>query len=172
MKHLTEIDRAKRMDKSYAEAVGLFGDLKTMFDRAAIVVEHLIDNVAARVEWKTQAAGRNPHQPIALTNEVAELERLSRIVATLQDPRLNDYRTGDPDGGAEICRILELARKEHGNGKESSNKEEAGKDMVSPEAGESGEGEAVSSSQIPTPERAIPASTDFHRRNSVRVERR
>ena len=153
MKHLTGMERSKRMEKSYIEALGLMGDLKTVYDKATIVVEQMIHNVAARVEWKIQEAARKPRQPIALTDEVAELERLSRIVSTLQDPRMDGYRTGDPDSGArEIVRILELARKEYGNNGNEKIPEGAGVKEV-PDGMDKEEGQGDESRQTPTVER-------------------
>jgi hypothetical protein len=144
----------KRMGAAYREALASLGDPKNIFGALEETTQILLRNLERRIEWKIQdAAARNQRQPVSLTAEMAELERIGRIHATLQDPRLNEYRTGDPDAGARaIVEILRLAREEYGNGKEDSNKEagkdEAGKDKVSPEEGEGGEGDE--NSQNPT----------------------
>jgi hypothetical protein len=139
----------KRMEAAYREAMASLGDPKNIFGALEETTQILLRNLERRIEWKIQdAAARKQRQPVSLTAEMSELERIGRIHATLQDPRLNEYRTGDPDAGARaIVEILRLAREEYGNGKEDSNKE-AGKDKVFPEEGESGEGDE--NSQNPT----------------------
>ena len=169
---------ASRIEQSYEDAVRAHVDkVKTDYYDLSETAEILIRIVAARVEWKQQeneikreeaaTKGVPQPQPISNAEEIEELERLGRIMSTLHDPRLSIYRTGDPDAGVkEICRILEIARKEYGDANEEPT--EGANDKEIPDGMDKEEGEGDESRKNPTPERHYVASTDSHRRNSKR----
>ena len=119
MKHVS-----RRLEQNYAEALASLGDPKNIYGALEETTQILLRNLKSRIAWKiNDAAARNQSHPITLTAEMAELERIGRIHATLQDPRLIEFRSGDPDAGArEIVRILELARKEHGVNEQEAHK--------------------------------------------------
>jgi hypothetical protein len=169
MKDVLLSNRSRRMSQSYAEALASLNDLKAVCAGMEEMTQILLRNLKSRIAWKiNDAATRNQRQPITLTAEMAELERIARIHATLQDPRLNEFRTGDPDAGArDIVRILELARREYGSGNAETpvgaGVKEAPEDKKEMEGGAGDE-----SRQITTPQGHFVPSTDSHRRNSQR----
>lgn len=118
-------DHAERLEKYYADAVGLPFDFQAMYDGTMVAVHMLIDNVARRIEWnerenrrRNQAAMAKGEPPSAPPSLAAELERLTRIVSKFNEICFDRFRKEDPDEGARaICRILELARKEYKNDK-------------------------------------------------------
>lgn len=158
-----------RLEQNYVEALASLGGPKKIFGALEEAMQILLWNLERRIERKIQdAAARNQRHPVSLTAEMAELERLGRIHATLQDPRLSESRIGDPDAGArEICRILELARKEHGSGK-AEYPERAGIKEIPEDKKDMDDEAGDDSRQITTPEGHYVPSTDSHRRNSER----
>jgi hypothetical protein len=148
---------SKRLEGFLSEAESNPVDSQKIYDRSMEVVAHLIDNLSMRVEWHkaeharlAKAALARGETPPAPASMAGEMETLGRIIATLNDDRLDSFRRSDPDAGArEICRILEMARKEHGNVKEEGSTKEAGEGEM-PEAAPEIEGDK--NSQNPTAE--------------------
>jgi hypothetical protein len=141
MKHVPGSNRSRRLNQSYTEALASLGDPKNIYGALEETTRILLTNLESRIEWKIRdAEARKQRQPVSLTAEMAELERIGRIHAGLQDPRLIEFRTGDPDAGAaEICRILQLARREYGS--EKTEGPEGAKDKDAPDGMEKEEGE-------------------------------
>ncbi|MHB8939863.1 MAG: hypothetical protein ACYC7K_00455 [Desulfobacteria bacterium] len=146
---------SKRLDKFFDEIASVPIDFQATYDRAMIVTGKLIDNLAARIDWNerensrlTRAALARGETPPAPESMAGEMETLGRIVATLNDDRLDSFRKKDPDAGArEIVRVLQLAREEFSNVKAETPVKEGGQDKVPAEEMEGGEGEAVKTAQ-------------------------
>jgi hypothetical protein len=154
---------SKRLEAFLSEAESRPVDSQNIYDRSMEVVARLLDNLAERVEWHraehkrlTKAAlvmGERPPAPVSMAGE---LETLNRIIANLNGSNLDAFRRSDPDAGArEICRILEIARREQGSVKEEDSTKEAGEGEM-PEAAPEIEGDKNSqnpSSEAPGIER-------------------
>jgi len=112
---------AKRLEDAHRAALTPLIDVRGVVQRSIEAVNMLIENTASRIEWNEQEHRRQtlaarikgdpPPAPISL---LPELEAIGRIISNIRDLE-SEYGAGDPDKGArEICKILELARKDFG----------------------------------------------------------
>jgi hypothetical protein len=145
----------KRLEQNYAEAVALLGNINTIYKEIGETVGILINKVASRIEWKdkenyirrkeAKSNGLPVPALVTFTEEAEELERLSRVVSTIQGHDAD--RTDDPNAGiGGLVKMLLEARKEMEDVKAEIS--EKGDNKVPPEAGEGGAGDKIC--QTPT----------------------
>lgn len=134
-----------RLERFYVEAAAQPVNLQAMCADAMAVIQSLLDNLGARIE---AAMAKGEPMPAPLLDE---LSSIARTLSTLEDLRRNG--PCDDDAGAkEICRILELGRKEYRNGETEAN-------TIKAHPGEEGAGsEPDETRQNPTPQEGTDTS--------------